>query len=148
MIVGIGTDLVEIERIEQALARFGDRFAQRILGPAEWQRYLHRRERSARRGIAFLATRFAAKEAISKALGLGMRMPMTWRAVEIINAPSGAPLARAHGALADYIAARGLVLHVSVTDERAMAMAYAIAETAGAAAAKAAAEPAAQRSPR
>lgn len=129
MIVGIGTDLVEIERIEAALARFGNRFAQRILGPAEWQRFEHRRLRSARRGVAFLATRFAAKEAISKALGLGMRMPMTWRAVEILNAPSGAPLAQPRGALAEHIAQRGLRLHVSVTDERAMAMAYAIAET-------------------
>lgn len=128
MIVGIGTDLVEIERIEAALARFGDRFAQRILGPAEWQRYEHRRARSARRGLAFLATRFAAKEAISKALGLGMRMPMTWRAVEIVNAPSGAPVARANGGLAEHIARERLRLHVSVTDEHSMAMAYAIAE--------------------
>lgn len=128
MIVGIGTDLVEIARIEQAVARFGDRFAQRILGPAEWQRYTHRRSRSARRGIAFLATRFAAKEAISKALGLGMRMPMTWRAVEILNAPSGAPLAQPRGALAEHVAQRRLRLHVSVTDEQTMAMAYAIAE--------------------
>jgi len=133
MIVGIGTDLVEIARIEQAMARFGDRFAQRILGPAEWQRFETRRRRSAVRGLAFLATRFAAKEAISKALGLGMRMPMTWRAVEILNAPSGAPQARARGALAEHIAARGIVLHVSVTDERQMAMAYAIAETGGSA---------------
>lgn len=77
MIVGIGTDLIEIERIEAACARHGERFAQRILGPAEWRRYGERRSRSARRGLAFLATRFAAKEAISKALGLGMRTPMT-----------------------------------------------------------------------
>jgi holo-[acyl-carrier protein] synthase len=129
MIVGIGTDLVEIARIEEAVGRFGDRFAQRILGPAEWQRYLARRERSARRGVAFLATRFAAKEAISKALGLGMRMPMTWRAVEILNAPSGAPMAQARGTLATHLSERSLRLHVSVTDERAMAMAYAIAES-------------------
>jgi holo-[acyl-carrier protein] synthase len=129
MIVGIGTDLVEIVRIEESVARFGDRFAQRILGPAEWQRYLARRARSARRGTAFLATRFAAKEAVSKALGLGMRMPMTWRAVEILNAPSGAPIAQAHGALAAHLARQGVRLHVSVTDERSLAMAYAIAET-------------------
>ena len=58
-----------------------------------------------------------------------MRMPMNWRAVEILNAPSGAPQARPRGALAEHIAERGLVLHVSVTDERQMAMAYAIAET-------------------
>jgi holo-[acyl-carrier protein] synthase len=130
MIVGIGTDLIEIARIEDSVARFGDRFAQRILGPAEWQRYLARRSRSPRRGIAFLATRFAAKEAVSKALGLGMRMPMTWRAVEILNAPSGAPIALARGALAEHLVQRALRLHVSVTDERSMAMAYAIAESA------------------
>jgi len=131
MIVGIGTDLVEIARIEDSVARFGDRFALRILGPAEWQRYVARRSRSARRGVAFLATRFAAKEAVSKALGLGMRMPMTWRAVEILNAPSGAPMAQARGALAEHLTQRRLRLHVSVTDERSMAMAYAIAESTG-----------------
>jgi len=129
MIVGIGTDLVEIARIELALARFGDRFARRILGPAEWQRFVARRSRSARRGLAFLATRFAAKEAVSKALGLGMRMPMTWRAVEILNAPSGAPQVQARGELAVHLAQRALRLHVSVSDEPTLAIAYAIAET-------------------
>lgn len=129
MIFGIGTDLVEIERIAQARERFGDRFAERILGPQELVRYRQRAARAPQRGLAFLATRFAAKEAVSKALGLGMRTPMTWRAVEIVNAPSGKPMAVAHGALARYIEERGLQLHVSVTDERSMAMAYAIAET-------------------
>ena len=127
-IVGIGTDLVEIDRIEDALRRFGDRFVDRILGPDERMRYEARKARVARRGVTYLATRFAAKEAISKALGLGMRQPMSWRAVELINAPSGAPMAVAHGALADYLRARRLTLHVSVSDERSLAMAYAIAE--------------------
>ena len=127
-IVGIGTDLVEIERIEEALRRFGDRFVDRILGPQERLRYEARSVRVARRGVTYLATRFAAKEAISKALGLGMRQPMSWRAVEIVNAPTGAPMALASGALRDYLRARRLTLHVSVTDERALAMAYAIAE--------------------
>lgn len=128
MIVGSGVDVVEIERIAAALARHGDRFAARVLGPDELARYAARRARCERRGLAFLATRFAAKEAISKALGLGMRMPMTWRAVELLNAPSGQPVAVAHGALAGFIAARGLTLHVSVSDERGVAIAYAIAE--------------------
>lgn len=127
-IVGIGTDLVEIDRIEDALRRFGDRFVDRILGAEERIHYDARRARAARRGLTFLATRFAAKEAVSKALGLGMRQPMSWRAVEIINAPSGAPIAVAHGALAEHLCERRLSLHVSVTDERTMAMAYAIAE--------------------
>ncbi|UCG97321.1 MAG: holo-ACP synthase [Burkholderiales bacterium] len=128
MIYGIGTDLVEIGRIAAAVERFGERFVDRILGPLEKARYESRRARSASRGLAFLATRFAAKEAVSKAIGLGLRSPMTWRAVEIINAPSGQPQVLAHGALAEFLRARRLRLSVSVTDEQAMAMAFVIAE--------------------
>lgn len=128
MIHGIGVDLIEIARIEAACARFGERFARRILTDRELERYHARRARSAARGVAYLATRFAAKEAISKALGLGMRTPMTWRAVEIINDASGRPLALPLGDLRAYMQRRRLRLHVSVTDERSMASAYAIAE--------------------
>lgn len=128
MIHGIGVDLIEIARIEAACARFGDRFARRILTERELERWRARRARSETRGIAYLATRFAAKEAISKALGLGMRMPMTWRAVEVVNEPGGRPVARAHGDLLAYMQSRRLRLHVSLTDERLMATAYAIAE--------------------
>jgi holo-[acyl-carrier protein] synthase len=128
VIYGIGSDLIEIARIEAALERHGERFAQRVLGPKELERYTARGARSHKRGIAFLATRFAAKEAVSKAIGLGMRDPMNWRAVEILNAPSGKPVAVANGALADFLRAQRLVLHVSLTDERSMAMAYAVAE--------------------
>lgn len=129
MIVGIGTDLIEIPRIEAAVTRHGERFALRILGPGELQRYEQRRAKSERRGLAFLATRFAAKEAISKALGLGMRMPMTWRSAEVINQASGKPVVVVHGELKAFVEARGLRLHVSVTDERTLAMAYAVAES-------------------
>ena len=128
MIYGIGTDLVEIGRIAAAVDRFGERFVERILGPQERARYEARRARSARRGLAFLATRFAAKEAVSKAIGLGLRSPMTWRAAEIVNAPSGQPQVLAHGALADFLLQRRLRLSVSVTDEQAMAMAFVVAE--------------------
>lgn len=131
MIYGIGTDLIEIERIATAFERFGERFVRRILGPQEQARYEARRARSPRRGVAYLATRFAAKEAISKAIGLGLRSPMTWQAVEIINAPSGQPQAVASGALAQFLRARRLRLSVSVTDEQTMAMAFAIAEVIG-----------------
>ena len=131
MIHGIGVDLIEIARIEAACARFGERFARRILTVRELERWNARRARSEQRGIAFLATRFAAKEAISKALGLGMRMPMTWRAVEVLNDPSGRPIAVAHGELRAYLESRHLRLHVSLTDERLMAAAYAIAEVEG-----------------
>lgn len=129
MIAGLGTDLIEIARIEAALARHGDRFAERVLGPDEIKIWRARGERCAARGVAYLATRFAAKEAVSKALGLGMVSPMSWRAVEILNRPGGAPEVVAHGALAEWIAARGLRLSVSITDERSMAMATVVAET-------------------
>lgn len=129
MIYGIGADVVEIARVDAALRRFGRRFAERVLGPQELRRFDARNARAAARGVAFLATRFAAKEAVAKALGLGMRQPMSWRAVEILNEASGRPLAVTHGALAAYVAARKLRLHVTVSDERAVALAYAIAET-------------------
>ncbi|HTT12755.1 MAG TPA: holo-ACP synthase [Burkholderiaceae bacterium] len=128
MIYGIGTDVLEIARLEETLRRTGPRFAERVLGAQELEKYRQRALRNAERGLKFLATRFAAKEAVSKALGLGMRHPMTWRAAEILNAPSGKPIVVTHGALHDFVVARRLKLHVSVTDERAYAMAYAIAE--------------------
>lgn len=131
MIYGIGTDLVELHRIDAAVNRFGDRFVERILGPQELVRYAARRARSAARGRAFLATRFAAKEAVSKAIGLGMRTPMNWRAVEIVNASSGQPQVLVHGALAEFLAAKRLRLSVSVTDEQTMAMAFVVAEVVG-----------------
>jgi holo-[acyl-carrier protein] synthase len=131
VIYGVGTDLVEIGRIAAAVERFGERFVERILGPQERARYSARRARSASRGLAFLATRFAAKEAVSKALGLGMRSPMSWRAVEIVNAPSGQPQVVVHGALADFVRTKRLRLSVSVSDEQAMAMAFVVAEAVG-----------------
>lgn len=132
MIFGIGTDLIEIERVAAAYARFGERFAQRILGERELERYRARRARSEGRGLAFLATRFAAKEALSKALGLGMRTPMSWRAVEILNDASGRPILLVQGELRNFVERNHLRLHVSVTDERSMAAAYVVAEIEGA----------------
>jgi len=85
----------------------------------ELQRYFDRKQRSAcSRPLRFLATRFAAKEAISKALGLGMRQPMSWRAVQILNAPSGRPEVFPNAALAEFMRERRLRLQISVTDER------------------------------
>lgn len=129
MILGIGTDAVEVARIEAAVARHGARFAQRILGPRELVVHAARAARSPQRGTLYLATRFAAKEAISKALGLGMREPMYWRAAQIVNAASGRPEVVASGALAEYLRQRRIRLHVSVSDLDDLALAYAIAET-------------------
>jgi len=128
MIVGIGTDVCDISRIAAALDRHGDRFAQRVLGPEEIRIFEARRARVARRGLSYLATRFSAKEAFSKAIGLGMRTPMSWRACEVINAPSGKPEIRLHGALAQWFAERHLRAFVSVSDEADVATAFVVVE--------------------
>ena len=128
-IFGIGTDICDVRRIEATLARRGDRFAQKVLGPAELQVFEARRARAEARGMRFLATRFSAKEAFSKAVGLGIRMPMTWRACEILNHPSGQPYVRLHGALAEWFAARSLRAHVTVTDESDYAASFVVVET-------------------
>ena len=128
MIYGIGTDIIQISRVEAALARHGDRFALKILGPEEFQKYQLRRAKVEARGVRFLATRFAAKEAFSKAIGLGMRMPMTWRGVQILNAPGGRPIAVAGGVLKDYMDSKGLSAQVTITDEVDYAVAFVIVE--------------------
>lgn len=128
MIYGIGTDLTMLSRISAALDRFGDRFAQRILGPEEFERFKIRRAKVPIRGLRYLATRFAAKEAYSKALGLGIHMPMTWRAVQFLNDRSGRPVAVPNGALKEYVEERGLISHVSMTDESDYAIAFVVLE--------------------
>jgi holo-[acyl-carrier protein] synthase len=128
MIFGIGTDIIRIARIEQALARNGERFVQRVLGPQELEKYHYRTGKVAQRGIRFLATRFAAKEAFSKAIGLGMRMPMTWRAMQTLNAPGGKPVVVTSGALQEFMESNGLTAQVSITDEAEYAVAFVIVE--------------------
>lgn len=129
MIVGIGTDLVKIARIEEAIGRHGERFPARILGVEEMAKYRRRSERHPARGLRFLATRFAAKEAFSKAIGLGMRMPMAWRRMQTLNDPSGRPIVVLGDELADWFAERRWRAHISITDEAEYAAAYAIVET-------------------
>ena len=131
MIYGIGTDLCDIRRIAATLARRGDRFAEKVLGPNELTVFLARRARVAERGVSYLASRFSAKEAFSKAIGLGMHMPMTWRACEILNAPSGKPEICLHGPLAAWFNTRRLVAHVTVTDEQDYAASFVVVETTG-----------------
>lgn len=136
MIYGIGTDAVEVERVRASLERHGARFVERILGPRERLVHAARAARSEQRGVLFLATRFAAKEAISKAIGLGMRMPMHWRAAQIVNAGSGRPEVLADEGLERFLRERSLRLHVSVSDLEGIALAYAIAEVVEPAAAR------------
>ncbi len=129
MIYGIGTDLCDVRRIEATLARRGERFAERVLGAAELAVFQARRARVEGRGIRFLASRFSAKEAFSKAIGLGIRSPMRWRDCEILNEPSGKPFVRLSGELAQWFDARGLVAHVTVTDESDYAASFVVVET-------------------
>jgi len=126
MIYGIGTDIVQISRVEAALARSGERFAEKILGPQELEKYHARRARSPVRGLRFLATRFSAKEAFSKAIGLGMRMPMTWRSAQMLNDPSGKPVIVCSGALADFMQQNKLSAQVTISDEADYGVAFVI----------------------
>jgi holo-[acyl-carrier protein] synthase len=128
LIYGIGTDICDLRRMQDTLARRGDRFAERVLGTQELQVFHARRARHPARGVRFLATRFSAKEAFSKAIGLGIRTPMTWSTCEILNQPSGKPVIRLSGALAEWFAARDLVAHVSVTDESDYVAAFVVVE--------------------
>ena len=129
MIYGVGTDICDVRRIAATLQRRGERFAEKVLGPSELEVFRARRARVEARGVAHLATRFSAKEAFSKAVGLGMRMPMSWRACEILNQPSGKPYIRLHGELAAWFEARKLVAHVTVSDESDYAASFVVIET-------------------
>ncbi len=126
MIYGIGTDIVQISRVEAALARSGERFAEKILGPQELEKYHARRARSPVRGLRFLATRFSAKEAFSKAIGLGMRMPMTWRSAQMLNDLSGKPVIVCSGALEEFMRNNRLSAQVTISDEADYGVAFVI----------------------
>jgi len=124
MIIGIGTDLCDIGRIERALARHGERFARRILVDSEMERF-----RRHRKPAAYLAKRFAAKEAFSKALGTGIRFPVNWHGVWVENGRSGKPSLGFSGPLAALLQRRGVAeVHVSITDEIGMACAFVVVE--------------------
>ena len=128
MIFGIGTDICDIRRIEATFARRGERFVQRVLGSAEQQVFHSRHARAEARGVRYLATRFSAKEAFSKAIGMGIRWPMSWRCCEILNEPSGKPVLRLSGELAQWFEARGLRGHVTLSDETDYAASFVVVE--------------------
>ena len=128
MIHGIGTDICDIRRIRASFERHGERFAQKILSEAELAVWRRRSARWPERGVRYLATRFSAKEAFSKAIGLGMRLPMQWRLCEIANRPSGEPMIVLHGGLKDWFEAQGLMAHISVTDESEYAASFCVVE--------------------
>lgn len=127
MIIGIGSDIIDIRRIEQTLARFGDRFIQRMYTDLE-------RARAERRPLERAATyakRFAAKEATSKALGTGLKKGVFWRDMGVANLPSGQPTMRLTGGAARRLAqltppGHSAHIHVSLTDDFPLAVAFVI----------------------
>jgi len=131
MIYGIGTDIVQVRRIDALLARYGERFARRVLGPDELAEYQRRASRGAHGpayAARYLAKRFAAKEAYSKALGLGLRGPMTLLSLQVLNDARGKPVALPRKALEPYVRERRLRAHVSVTDEQDAVVAFVVLE--------------------
>ena len=128
MIYGIGTDICDVRRIRASVERHGERFAQKILSDAELITWRSRSARWPERGLRYLATRFSAKEAFSKAIGLGMRMPMSWRLCEVGKLPSGQPVIVLHGGLKTWFEDKGLRAHVTVTDETDYAASFVVVE--------------------
>jgi holo-[acyl-carrier protein] synthase len=126
MIVGIGTDILKIDRLRATYERTHGRLAERILGPEEMLVFQSRLVRNESRGIAYLATRFSAKEAFSKAIGLGMHMPMSWRSMQTLNDPSGKPVVRCSGLLLDFMERNNYYAQVSVSDEVDTAVAFVV----------------------
>ena len=129
MIYGIGTDICDVRRIRASLERHGDRFALKVLSDLEFKTWKSRSARWPERGVRYVATRFSAKEAFSKAIGMGMRMPMTWRLCEIGKEASGKPVIVLHGVLKEWFEANRLQAHVSVTDETDYAVSFCVVET-------------------
>lgn len=128
MIFGIGTDICDVRRMRASLERHGERFARKILSDGELATWQARSARWPDRGIKYLATRFSAKEAFSKAIGLGLRLPMRWADCEITNVASGKPEIVLHGALKAWFEVRQLTAHVSVTDETDYAASFVVVE--------------------
>lgn len=128
MIYGIGTDICDVRRIRASFERHGERFAEKVLAEGELLTWRARSARWPERGVRYLATRFSAKEAFSKAIGLGLRMPMTWRHCEVVTLPSGQPSIVLHGALKVWFEERGLQVHLSVTDESDYAASFCVVE--------------------
>lgn len=125
MIYGIGVDLVYVPRIEKALARWGDRFINRIFTSGEKALCLSRP-----RPASAFAMRFAAKEAFSKAMGLGMRGGLRWRDIDVFHYPGGRPGIRVTGRAFDLCRERLISgMHASLTDERDYATAMVVLET-------------------
>lgn len=128
MIVGIGSDLIDIRRIQSSLDRFGDRFVNRIFTEIEQEKSDRRRERA-----ASYAKRFAAKEACSKALGTGLSQGVFWRDMGVVNLPGGKPTLHLTNGAADRLQELlpdqcAALIHLTITDDFPLAQAFVIIE--------------------
>lgn len=124
MIVGIGSDIARVERFKRAVQRHGPRFAQRILGPDEHALWLQKSQPA-----AFLAKRFAAKEAFVKALGLGLRQGMQWGEIQVINDALGKPYFLLSGEAERLLTVAGVTTsHITLSDEAEYAIAFVVLE--------------------
>jgi holo-[acyl-carrier protein] synthase len=124
VIHGVGTDIVAIARIERMLKEHGERTAAKLLAPSEMEQYCQ-----TSRPAAWLAKRFAAKEALGKALGLGLRDPATLHNIAVLSDSLGRPSFELAPPLADWMKARKLRAHLSLSDETDTALAFVVVET-------------------
>ncbi len=126
MIYGIGTDIVAVKRIDELHARYGGKLAERLLAPDEWGDYAEAKNKE-----RFLAKRFAAKEAFSKAMGTGMRAPVTFTSISVVHDKHGKPGFDYSMELSSWLKARGIKSTLlSVSDEQEYVVAFAVAERA------------------
>jgi len=124
MILGIGTDVVSIERIAGVLERHGERFVNRVLTPEERARYDRAKDKA-----SHLAKRWAAKEAFSKAIGTGIHPPFHWRAMGVGHDAKGKPLVVPSREMAEHLATLGVTqAHLSLTDDAGVAVAFVVLE--------------------
>lgn len=125
MIYGIGTDIVEVARIEASIEQFGDDFAKRILADSELESYQESHIKA-----RFLAKRFAAKEAFSKALGTGLRAPATFQNIAVSHDELGKPMLVLAAELQAFLQAKNITkTHISISDEKNLAAAFVVLET-------------------
>ncbi len=130
MIFGIGTDIVEVTRIEASIAQFGDDFAKRILADSEFASYEDLKIKDGQIKARFLAKRFAAKEAFSKALGTGLRAPATFQNIAVSHDDLGKPILLLAPDLQHFLNGKNIVkTHISISDEKNLAAAFVVLET-------------------
>lgn len=128
MIRGIGCDVVEVKRVADVLEARGERFIERLLTENEIPLYRKRSALSKSHALAFVASRWAVKEAVSKALGTGIAEDVTFQSMEVMHNAKGAPIMLFKDPLKERLMQEGLFVHISITDEKTMVAAFAVAE--------------------